>query len=57
MLNGLALALAKCTFVRSQYLVGTIPPLTQFWSAPLSMRASVLIEKSLTTSLTTEYHF
>ena len=57
MLNGSPLALAKCSLVRSQYFVGIIPPLIQFWFAPLSMKATVLIEKSLTTSLTTEYHF
>jgi len=46
MLNGSPLALAKCSFVRSIYLVGIILPLIQFWSAPLSMRATVLMEKS-----------
>ena len=29
----------------------------QFWSAPLSIRAIALIEKSSTTKLTMEYHF
>jgi len=57
MLKGSPWALVKCSFVRSQYLIGMIPPLIQFWWAPLSTRATMLIEKSLTTSLLIEYHF
>jgi len=57
MLNRSPLAPAKCSLVHSQHFVGIIPPLIQFQSTPLLMRATVLIEKSFTTSLTIEYHF
>jgi len=57
MLNGSPLALDNPSFVRSQYFVGTTPPLMQFKSAPLSMSAIALTEKSSTSSATTEYHF
>ena len=57
MLNGSPLALDKPSFVFSQYLMGITPPLMQFRSAPLSIRAIALTETSSTIRVTIEYHF
>jgi len=56
-INGVPLALDNPSLVLSQYFVGTTPRLMQLRSAPLSMRAIVLTEKSYTVKFTMEYHF
>jgi len=45
MVNGVPFALDKPSFVFSQYFVGMIPLLIQFTYAPLSISATVLVEK------------
>jgi len=57
MVNGVPFALDKPSFVFSQYFVGVIPLLIQFTSAPLSISATVLVEKSSTAKVTMENHF
>ena len=57
MLSGVPLALDNPSIVFSQYFVGMIPLLMQFISAPLSMSATVFVEKSSTANVTIENHF
>ena len=55
--SGVPFALDKLSFDFSQYFVSTIPFFIQLTSAPLSMRATVFVEKFSTVSVTIENHF